>query len=140
MAKQTAQVYKEKRAVLNKKYLAANRPERNAASRTYYEKHKERLKAKARKYHAEHKTPKRQQAAWLRGLKSRFGINEADYMLMYTEQRGRCAICGKTEKKRLAVDHDHVTGEIRGLLCGSCNTKLGFYEMFKQSILTYLGA
>lgn len=41
-----------------------------------------------------------------------------------------CAICGKpTENNRLlAVDHDHRTGAIRGLLCDSCNKGLGFFE------------
>ena len=37
-----------------------------------------------------------------------------------------CAICGSTE--RLMVDHDHTTGELRGILCGNCNTGLGMFE------------
>jgi recombination endonuclease VII len=41
-----------------------------------------------------------------------------DYALMYRKQGGRCYACGrKSETKRLAVDHDHVTGEVRCLLC-----------------------
>ena len=65
----------------------------------------------------------------------RFGINDADYQKMLVEQNGVCAICGRPERqgtngspKQLSVDHDHETGELRGLLCTSCNTALGLVE------------
>jgi hypothetical protein len=44
---------------------------------------------------------------------------------------GRCEICGKSDAqngKLLAVDHDHETGKLRGLLCGQCNTVLGLVK------------
>jgi hypothetical protein len=49
---------------------------------------------------------------------------------MLEEQEGRCAICrsddvGWHRKDRWAVDHDHVTGKVRGLLCHHCNSLLG---------------
>ena len=47
---------------------------------------------------------------------------------MLEEQGGACAICRSTSpggKGRFHVDHDHVTQEIRGLLCHGCNTTLG---------------
>ena len=47
---------------------------------------------------------------------------------MFADQEKRCAICGKL-CERLAVDHDHKSMKIRGLLCYSCNTGLGnFYD------------
>lgn len=59
-------------------------------------------------------------------------------------QDGKCAICGKgpggmsNTKKRLVVDHNHKTGKIRGLLCGSCNIGLGHFkdnvEILKSAI------
>ena len=53
---------------------------------------------------------------------------------MLKKQDGKCAICGArtpgSGKKMWSIDHDHATGEVRGLLCGTCNTGLG---MFKDS-------
>lgn len=67
--------------------------------------------------------------------KRTYGITVDDYNRMFEEQKGVCAICGKEEKtrrrkkssenERLAVDHCHETGEIRGLLCFKCNTAMG---------------
>ena len=47
------------------------------------------------------------------------------YAEMLDAQGGVCAICNQKCKKRLSVDHDHITGEIRGLLCRRCNLVLG---------------
>ena len=63
----------------------------------------------------------------------KFGISQEQYDQMLKDQNGACKICGKPEiavyksgkVKQLAVDHDHTTGEIRGLLCGTCNTAIG---------------
>jgi dCMP deaminase len=43
------------------------------------------------------------------------------------DESDRCSICGAVDPE-LIVDHDHETGEIRGLLCYSCNIALGYYE------------
>jgi hypothetical protein len=66
---------------------------------------------------------------------------------MYEEQNGVCWICEKRtrgrgeEKNTLAVDHNHKTGKIRGLLCSNCNTGLGnlrdSIELLEKAI-TYL--
>lgn len=54
-----------------------------------------------------------------------YGITEAEYDDLLDAQGGRCAICRKPPKtKSLAVDHDHRTGRIRGLLCSFCNYNL----------------
>lgn len=45
---------------------------------------------------------------------------------MFTDQGGVCAICGTSPgKKKLAIDHNHETDKVRGLLCMSCNIALG---------------
>lgn len=47
---------------------------------------------------------------------------------MFAEQKGLCKICNKTWHRKLWVDHDHVTGKVRGLVCSSCNVVVGYYE------------
>ena len=58
-------------------------------------------------------------------LERRYGITTQHYQIMLTKQNHVCALCGKKGKKRLAVDHCHATGKVRGLLCHKCNTAIG---------------
>jgi len=61
--------------------------------------------------------------------KSVYGITLADYDRMLAEQRGGCKVCWKPpETKRLCIDHCHATRDVRGLLCGKCNTGLGCFD------------
>lgn len=62
-------------------------------------------------------------------LKKHYGLTIEDYELRALAQGGLCAICRKAPI--FGVDHDHKTGQIRGLLCGPCNTVLG---MAKDSV------
>ena len=85
-------------------------------------------------------------------LKYRYGISVEQFNLIREKQDSRCAIC-KTEleikkdstfrSKKAAVDHCHVTGKIRGLLCSSCNKGLGLFydnEALLASAIEYLEA
>ncbi len=60
-------------------------------------------------------------------LMRRFGLTVADYESLADQQGGVCTICAGTcpTGRRLAVDHDHDTGRVRGLLCWECNTGIG---------------
>jgi hypothetical protein len=61
-------------------------------------------------------------------LKCEYGLSVEEYDAMVLAQNNRCRICEKppTGKfKRLCVDHNHETGEVRGLLCHLCNAALG---------------
>lgn len=55
-----------------------------------------------------------------------YGLGDGDYDRLYEGQGGACAICQRAygKSKRLAVDHDHATGDVRGLLCSPCNSML----------------
>ena len=71
----------------------------------------------------------------------RYGIRIGDFDAMLAKQKGLCAICGNP-MKRPCVDHNHETGEIRGLLCYGCNVTAGFVEKrlkFLPKLLAYLG-
>jgi len=65
------------------------------------------------------RTPKRAKA---------LGITDEAYTALLEAQGGHCALCPNVPKtRRLHVDHDHKTGEIRGLLCYRCNRALPHY-------------
>lgn len=58
----------------------------------------------------------------------KYGISPFHYNQMLRRQHNVCAICGGKDYGRdLAVDHDHETGAVRGLLCMRCNTGLGCF-------------
>lgn len=59
-------------------------------------------------------------------LERQYSISEATYEAIFQKQDGKCAICHcRQHYQRLAVDHDHKTGMVRGLLCTNCNRGLG---------------
>lgn len=63
-------------------------------------------------------------------LRYNYGLMIEDYNRMLKEQGGICAICGETERvhTRLCIDHDHVTGRVRGLVCSRCNVAMGLLD------------
>lgn len=72
-----------------------------------------------------------------RALAANYDMTPQDYEEKYLAQKGLCAICGRPERvfdsrtnsrRNLAIDHNHMTGQIRDLLCGSCNTAIGKLE------------
>lgn len=65
-------------------------------------------------------------------MMQRYGITKEDFNSLLEKQDSKCAICGREDpgcgdsrRSRFSVDHDHLTGKIRGLLCILCNTALG---------------
>ncbi len=77
----------------------------------------------------------------------KFGIGEEDFNALLERAGGCCELCGQPEAvvtygapRGLAIDHDHLTGRLRGLLCFICNTRLGWLEQVGlAAILRYLG-
>lgn len=100
-------------------------------ARQYYHSNPEIYTEKVKRWRASN--PERtSRYSYTHGLKKNFGIGIETYEDMLERQEGLCAICGANEpgrkKKYFCVDHDHATGEIRGLLCGACNDGLGKFR------------
>ena len=77
---------------------------------------------------------------WHRWRVSRF-VPYAEYLQLAKKQRYRCAICHRKTKERLCLDHDHITRELRGLLCKSCNLGISLFGDNLKSLkraVTYL--
>lgn len=118
----------------NKKYRKINSFELNKKNKEWCDKNVEAIK----KYRHE------------QDIKFLYGITREQYNQMLEQQNGVCAICGKEEstchgitKKitNLAVDHNHKTGKVRGLLCSYCNKALGGFkdnEEFLIKAIEYL--
>ena len=97
------------------------------------------------------KSPKTQEGYRRRKIARDHGITMDDYDRMIKEQGGKCAICGTTNPhgegsvatylKYLSIDHNHETGEIRGLLCNKCNRGIGLLQddiIILQKAINYL--
>jgi Recombination endonuclease VII len=63
-------------------------------------------------------------------LKTKYKLSLEDFQNLFEKQNGVCAICKEPETagRLLAIDHNHETGEIRGLLCTNCNLGLGKFK------------
>lgn len=59
------------------------------------------------------------------GLRRRYGITIEEYDALFVTQSGLCSICAGESERWLVIDHDHNTGQVRGLLCWQCNGALG---------------
>ena len=100
----------------------------------YYRKNKNRQDKSSKKWYFKNKQKAdRKSKDW--SLRRDFDITIEDYENILKNQNNKCALCEKSETiKRngkilsLAVDHDHRTGKIRGLLCFHCNTAIGKFK------------
>jgi hypothetical protein len=98
--------------------------------------------------------PRLRQARWYaankskqsaRARQSKYGISPIEFAALLEQQAGLCAICCEpmVPGKQTHVDHNHSTGEVRGLLCNSCNVGVGMFKddfIRLTSAVAYLGA
>lgn len=94
---------------------------RNNPERCREQSKQKRVKKKEayRKYQREWATSRRKEIwnkYWQYGLRKQYGLSAEDYFKMLSAQNNACAICLKTPKTKLHVDHDHINKKVRGLL------------------------
>lgn len=97
--------------------------------KAFHRRHPEKVKANARAFAASHPDYFRSVVLM------KYGITLEQYDAKMDEQGGLCAICRQPETRKhragqtysLAVDHDHNTGAVRGLLCRDCNRGIGVF-------------
>jgi hypothetical protein len=95
-----------------KECLRKWREKNKGYDKEYYARNHERIKSQHRKI------------GFKTRIKTKYNLTVKEYNEMVKKQNGCCAICER--RIHLVVDHDHKTGRVRGLLCNSCNTVLGF--------------
>jgi len=114
------------------------RPEVKAKKKLRMALYSQRPEIKAHERERQH-WPKRIIHLEERRLKRTYGLTLSEKNAMLEKQDGKCAIC-KTDKfngRGPVVDHDHMTGKVRGILCINCNTALGY---MKENVIIFRNA
>jgi hypothetical protein len=146
------EAHREEFRAWQKKWYLANREKINAQQqlRNSVPANRERIKAyckayyiakgreKAKAYRLNH--PEEGRARY---RIKHYDLSPAEYDAMFLRQGGACAICKKAEwnSKGPYIDHDHVSGKVRGILCHRCNTALGHVlddPIIAQAMTDYL--
>ena len=106
---------------------ALNPEKAREAARKWSKEHPEQRNATKRAWYARNKDKHKDSV-----LKRMYGLPLEEYTRILTAQGGTCGICKTATEgncgRQLSVDHNHSTGEVRGLLCGRCNSVLGFID------------
>ena len=120
--------YKIKKQVSARAYYQRNKEMCAAKRALWYKAHADEINERARMQHQAN--PER-----IRQVKlAKYSLTLESWDALYQKQGGVCAICGNPEididsrtkaARRLSVDHNHVTGKVRGLLCNNCNKGIG---------------
>ena len=102
------------------------RQQMRKANKRYNEKHPHRRAEISKKYR-DNNPGKQTQAMRKWKLKKYFGITKAYYNELLQYQKGKCGIC-RAPMTKVAIDHSHTNGKVRGLLCNNCNVGLGMFR------------
>mgnify|MGYP000052924375 CR=1 FL=1 len=82
----------------------------------------------------------RRDRAWAKRIEATYGITTDEYWAILAHQGGVCPLCRRAKgvARRLAVEHDHASGEVRAIACGPCNKILGHarddIEFFRRCV------
>jgi hypothetical protein len=110
------EIQRAKRLAYRRAWAEKNREKLAEQSRQSKAKHREQVNARARaRYY------RRRDEELARHRLAKYGMDQSTYDVLVAAQDGRCPICGERPTINLSVDHDHYTGQIRGLICNDCN-------------------
>lgn len=98
--------------------------------RKYQSEHVEEIRIKKRAYRQKHP-----ENNWNYKMRFRYRLSREEFDSMIVKQNGKCAIC-RLDMTKPHIDHDHVTGKIRGLLCRTCNIGLGMFRDSDKLLLS----
>lgn len=125
--------YLRRHRIYNRRSRVKNIEKVKQRARTYYEKNKDRINAKSGAWARSNKAKravsrkkwikKNPEYHYLWHMKTRYGLSPEAIKDLKARFGMACGICGSS--RRLCVDHCHVTGSVRGLLCTTCNTAIG---------------
>lgn len=102
--------------------VKAHRKNSYISSKKWKEDNRDKMVGYRKRYYK--KLTPEQRKKWM--LNRLYGLSVEQFMEMLSNQGGVCGICGGvTLNKSLSVDHNHTTGQVRGLLCHRCNTAIG---------------
>lgn len=134
------------RIAVNQRYRDTHREHIHAIKRQHYAANQEKYKGWRDAW--KERNPERSRYLIRRShLRLTYGITPEQYEALFNAQNGCCALCDRRPNHLLHVDHDHSCcpgkrscGQcIRGLLCGSCNRLLGWFDNHHAEINAYLG-
>lgn len=120
-AKERRQINHEKIKETDRKYYRKHRKERSCQARKYYKKHRERIR--------------------LKHIFDAYSLTPEMYETLFIGQDFKCNICEREVfpyTREVHVDHNHATRRVRGILCFTCNIKLGWFEKNKKFVAYHL--
>lgn len=113
-------VSKEKRRISLKAWKLKNREKLLQQGRASYKRNADKRRAYSRNFYRNNRQKELDRIRF-----RKYGISGDDFRKLLKKQKGKCPICGRSLVKNPSVDHDHATGEIRGLICNLCNLAIG---------------
>lgn len=126
--KYTPEEARQRELARTRRWQANNRPHLRKYARAYRKRTKEIRRETVRAYWH---SPKGKKIIRAWNLRKR-GFTLELFNKMFAKQKGKCAICGCNLKllsaRHVHADHNHKNGKPRGILCGGCNTGLGFFR------------
>lgn len=133
-------INKEKKSIRDKEYVENNKAKVATLKRNYQKSNRQYLLDYHKQWRSKPEnqekiygyTKKRIESGAIRRTRlKKYGITLEQYNEILERQEYKCAIClqpSNTMKKSMPVDHNHITGKIRGLLCSTCNTAIGLLK------------